>query len=160
MIDFKIFIKNSNAPVNSLSNLGSEFTFWENTEEYSSSFDKDYIEGALVIELYGSEIIGLDYYDLIDQLLVYYIEALNNLRLKGTAEFSFPDQPLKVSIKDLRNGKVELRVGEKSINADKREFTDKLLRTSKVFFEHLENNFELNYDFILNKINTEISYWQ
>lgn len=63
--------------------------------------DKYYIEGAIVFKEGDKYIYDWKYYDLIDQLVAYYLHAIHSLyEDKGKiVSFYFPDQPVEVTLK-------------------------------------------------------------
>lgn len=68
----------------------------DNTTEYLG--DPDYVYGALEI-VYGLDtILNKEEWDLVDQLWIYLINAIEQAMSSSGAEFMFPDQPIQISI--------------------------------------------------------------
>ena len=102
--------------------------------------DTFYIEGAIVIKVFGQEVLGLRHWDLVDQLWSYFIDAVEEL-LNGRQEagFLFPDQPLSVELRVEKKNRDRLliNIGGKKYAVDKREFLSKLLSAAEIFYGFL-----------------------
>lgn len=61
--------------------------------------DIDYLEGAIIIKYWSTEVTGIKEWDYVDQLWNYYIKAIGECIRTGESTFCFPDQPLRVSMK-------------------------------------------------------------
>jgi hypothetical protein len=68
-------------------------------KKISKQFNKNYLAGALIIKYYDRTIIGFRHHDLIDQLLAYFLNMLDELQTKDAALCGFPDMPLEMTIK-------------------------------------------------------------
>lgn len=68
-------------------------------KELQKQFDKNYLAGALIIKYYDRTILDFRHYDLIDQLLAYFLNMLDELQEQDTSRYSFPDMPLEMTIK-------------------------------------------------------------
>jgi len=124
--------------------------------------DDDYIEGALVLCVDGEELIGLDCYDYIDELLSYIITGIDDL-LDGKEFFTyFPDQPLglKFSPKSAGYFLFELTSSKehKKKLIETKGFVDAMFHAMDIFFTRLkkeidpdECEFELSRVEILKK---------
>lgn len=100
--------------------------------------DRLYMEGAILLKVFDEEILGFDEWDLVDQLWVYFIDAMDKL-LAGEkeTEFLFPDQPLPVKFQIMEKGNWDtllMTVGEKKCSVDKKEMFFALLSAADVFF--------------------------
>ncbi|GAA4656971.1 hypothetical protein GCM10023347_03970 [Streptomyces chumphonensis] len=61
--------------------------------------DTDYVEGAVRLSVGGTEILGTEEWDYVDQLWCYMADMLTCLHSSGYAETYFPDQPIKLSFR-------------------------------------------------------------
>lgn len=100
--------------------------------------DRLYMEGAILIKVFDEEILGFDEWDLVDQLWVYFIDAMDEL-LAGEkeTEFLFPDQPIPVKFRIIEKGNWDtllMTVGEKKCSVDKKEMFLELLSAADIFF--------------------------
>ena len=70
--------------------------------------DSHYINGAMELNINGVAVIDRSMWDLIDQLWMYIVTMLRNLKTSGTAKFSFPDQALKFTCERIGRGMVRV----------------------------------------------------
>ena len=54
----------------------------------------EYIEGAIILEVEGVEVLSLELWDDMDWLWPFVVQALDDCRRLGEGERDFPDQPL------------------------------------------------------------------
>lgn len=73
--------------------------------------DSNYIEGAIVWQVDGVEILGESHWDLVDQLWVYIISGIEKVLALEEYSTFFPDQPLSLAFRPLPSGLVEVKVG-------------------------------------------------
>ncbi len=143
MISVKSYIKKIEK-ITSLENLENEFAkyfiIFNNVDCLDVINDFDYIEGAIVVNCYGNIILGFKQWDMIDQLWVYFISAIEEL-IENSKEvcFYFPDQPIKVKFQMVSREQVLLSVLDDKISVNKNELLSALLSEAKNFFEILKN---------------------
>lgn len=99
--------------------------------------DFNYLEGAISIKRYNKEVLGFRYWDLVDQLWEYFVDAIDRVCSDGTAQFSFPDQPLLVQIKK-EYSLLKLHIGDVLHLFDLKLFLDTMLSAAIVFFTNLK----------------------
>lgn len=90
--------------------------------------NRDYIDGAIEMQVNWVTIFDISLWDNLHELWHYFLEALDE-SLDGTdAEFSFPDQPLRVSILNLWGNKIKIKVHDpdrkRAAVIDKIEFSE------------------------------------
>lgn len=158
MIDVKSYIKNDKV-ITSLDNIENEYF------EYFNSFDDigclkyikdfDYLEGAIIIRYGGNNIIGFKYWDLIDQLWSYFLNAIEEL-VEGvdSVAFYFPDQPIEMKLKLISPERILLSILNEKINLPKNELLLSLLKGAKHFFEILK---KCSDDYLIEQSNIEIN---
>lgn len=83
--------------------------------------DADYIEGAMVLTINYVEIIDTSMWDYIDQLWIYFLNGVIELNSGNDVVFSFPDQPIKVTMKHV-NSRILFKVGNVGVVVEKRDF--------------------------------------
>jgi len=126
--------------------------------EIIKNLDRFYIEGAIIIYYYDKKIMDFDLWDLIDQLWSYIVSTIKMAILNGEAETYFPDQPVKIIIKDLRKSilfqiQVQNRIMSHVLPRD--EFLQEILKAAKLFFQEMinyDNEFYKRYKFELEEI--------
>ncbi|ACX86902.1 hypothetical protein [Pectobacterium parmentieri] len=80
-----------------------------------------YIDGAMSLTINYVEIINISMWDYIDQLWIYILNALFDLANGHDVEFYFPDQPIKVTMTNVKDN-VFLKVDDSGVMVDKYEF--------------------------------------
>lgn len=104
----KFYLKNKGVIIKSLDAIESDplayFTLIEEGAplEFES---KDYIEGVIIFEDGDPPVYGFRYWDLIDELAAYLIDAIDELSAakdKEIVSFMFPDQPSEVKMRRIR----------------------------------------------------------
>ncbi len=100
--------------------------------------DRFYIEGAIRMWNGTEEILGLEQWDLVDQLWSYLLDGMEELLDgKGETSFSFPDQPLEMAFKMVKGNGLLIRVGTRKYIVDQKEFFSALLSAAEVFYGFL-----------------------
>lgn len=61
--------------------------------------DPNYIEGAVCLDVNGTQVLTLEMWDLIDQLWAYVVQGLEEIQQQNAWRTYFPDQPLELSFK-------------------------------------------------------------
>lgn len=105
--------------VDSFIKVGDGFV---NVNEFKGRVKKsDYIDGAMSLTINYVEVINISMWDYIDQLWIYTLNALIDFDTGDDVEFYFPDQPIKVTMKHVKNN-VLFKVGEVGVIVEKKEF--------------------------------------
>ena len=71
--------------------------------------DPHYVHGAIELEIGGIMLLDRSMWDLVDQLWIYWIMAIEQATFAPGAEFYFPDQPIRVVV-DSKRDPWEIRV--------------------------------------------------
>lgn len=144
----KFYLKNKGAIIKSLDAIESDplayFTLIE--EGLPLEFEsKDYIEGAIIFEDGDAPVYGFRYWDLIDQLAVDLINAIDELSAakdKEIISFMFPDQPSEAKMRRIR-GVYYITINDGQwVEFPVAEF----LEASKSFFKILASYNVFSYD--------------
>lgn len=98
--------------------------------------DRHYIDGVLLMKFNGETIMDFTFWDDIEDLWHYFINSFEQLIKQDESSFSFPSQPLPVSIKIIKD-RVQLVIGNKSINMKAEQFIDVMLLEAIKFFTTL-----------------------
>src|SRR5689334_13520065 len=105
MLVIKSFLKKPNTPIYDLEDANRNpshfFVDIDDTAtiaKIKDQFDRDYLAGALIIKYNERTILNFRHYDLIDQLLAYFLNMLDELQTHDISRYSFPDQPLEITI--------------------------------------------------------------
>jgi hypothetical protein len=110
--------------------------------------DPDYIEGALELMIEGKKLCGEAEWDLVDQLLCYFVQLIVDVNSNDTAHFYFPDQPIHVTctvIAAIPDKSVTLQIGEKASSAIKlSELRKSLLLEAQRVLTLLQKRFPRN----------------
>ncbi|AOR64126.1 hypothetical protein [Pectobacterium wasabiae] len=105
--------------VESFINVGDGFV---SVSEFKGKVKRsEYIDGAISLTINYVEIINISMWDYIDQLWIYILNALLDLNNGNDVEFYFPDQPIKVTMKNVKDN-IFLKVGDSGLMVDKYEF--------------------------------------
>lgn len=113
--------------------------------------DPNYIEGGITLKINNVELINLEMWDYVDQLWAYFSTGLNEISQDKTFETNFPDQPIKVIFKPIReNILITVKChSEMKAMINKKEFIDSLSNHALAFFKKLsgikgvdKNNYE------------------
>lgn len=103
----------------------------------ASALDYDYLNGAICIMYRGKTILGFQHWDLVDQLWYYFIEALIQLKSESKSEFTFPDQPLLVSIEKKGLDYLTIRIQDSIVHVPSMDFIASMYESAKTFFDCL-----------------------
>lgn len=120
--------------------------------------DSNYVEGAIVITYYDKKIMDFRLWDLVDQLWSYIANTIKMAILNGEAMTFFPDQPVKIIIKDLGKSilfQIQVKNETTSHVLPKDEFLEEILTAAKFFFHEMINynkEFHKMYKFQLDEI--------
>lgn len=115
-------------------------TFQPIEEATTKPPDPEYIEGAIELTINGTEIIGKQQWDYVDQLWAYIANMVQELHAKGTASTYFPDQPILLTFE--RQGERVLvsrrsRRGTWQASADQGELLAALREAGGRFFTRM-----------------------
>ncbi|MCG8707916.1 hypothetical protein JHU04_001114 [Brenneria sp. 4F2] len=79
------------------------------------------IDGAMLLTINYVDVIDISMWDSIDQLWIYILNALIDFNEGNDVDFCFPDQPIKVIIKHVKNN-VFFKVEESGVMVNKKQF--------------------------------------
>lgn len=102
--------------------------------------DRDYLDGVLYMKFNGETIMDFTFWDDILDLWHYFINSLEELIIQNESSFSFPSQPLPVSIKIVKD-RIRLVIDDKSINMKAEQFLEVMLQEAIIFFTALMSLF-------------------
>jgi hypothetical protein len=101
-----------------------------------------YIDGAIVIEYYGYAIMDYKYWDLVDQLWMYFILLMDEIhRSNDKAEMYFPDQPVRLGFECIGKNDVLFILDDRKWRLPKKEFFRELVDQAEHFFRRLQEYF-------------------
>jgi len=130
-----------------------------NIKEYPlidiTQLDPDYLEGTLSIEYNGQVILDKTCWDLVDQLYIYFAEALLHYKKEGEAEFFFPDTPVTVKLQKKNKAYVSLQINEKQYALPIDEFASAIFYAAIEFFQNflkLNPRYNGNFEIELKRI--------
>ena len=107
--------------------------------------DYDYTEGAIIVNYNGMDILGFRYWDLIDQLWSYIIDAIEQIAgFKAEVHFYLPDQPVRIDLKLISKDYVLLFIENEKQIFNKSELLLSLLKAAKDFWEIMKNCYDEN----------------
>lgn len=98
--------------------------------------EKDYINGYISLKHNGKEMLGSKYWDDINCLWMYLINALEDIFVNNLdcSEFLFPDQPITVKIYN-KGVYVTLYIDNIEYKIYKNEFVDAIFMGAQEFFQ-------------------------
>lgn len=109
----------------------------------SNLLDFNYLNGAIYLEYSGSVLMDYRMWDLVDQLWAYFLNLIEEVLEKKKGSFYFPDQPLKVEMKEVSYEWILFRVGQdSSITLPKNDFLHSLVHGAERFFLSMRGTFE------------------
>jgi len=114
--------------------------------------DSNYIYGVLLIKYNGAVILGFKEYDLIDQLLMYFVDAIEKFKENSEVEFSFPDQPFPVRIEKKGGDFCTLSLNDQKTALPETDFIRSMLEAAEFFFNQLLLLFPEEHFFIKQNI--------
>lgn len=98
------------------------------------------MEGTFTIKYKDKTIIPIENFDYIPELIVYFLNALEECIEHKKSEFYYPDQPLEIKIELNNNYIIEKKI---------------FLEKAKMFFEIIRNEIGiLSYDYELKRIDS------
>lgn len=141
MISISTFIKKDKC-INSIENINEIYNQYfvrcDDERCLKTIYDFEYIEGAIIIKSDDEIILDFKYWDIVDQLWTYMIDAVLKL-MKGEKEvkFYFPDQPIEIQFQEISRTFLLLTVEERNFKVKKIEFILALLENAESFFKIL-----------------------
>lgn len=104
--------------------------------------DENFVDGALVISVDGTDLITLSEWDDIVDLWCYIINMLTELKRTGRAVAGFPDQPIGLSFEHVGESRVRIAVmfsetERRVAEADRTEFDTAIRRAGAQFFREM-----------------------
>ncbi|MEG2909806.1 MAG: hypothetical protein RR945_11325 [Erysipelotrichaceae bacterium] len=126
----------------------------EKNNEVCEILKKEYINGYISLKTNGKEMLGVKYWDDINCLWMYFVNALEDIILNklDISEFYFPDQPVKVIILNM-GLYLELFIDDIKYNLNKEDFINAIRLGAQEFFEtHLELTGNDKFKYQLEKI--------
>jgi hypothetical protein len=103
--------------------------------------DPHYIDGAILLKIGNDELLGLEEFDLVDQLWIYIMNHLPKFVETGRLETYFPDQPILLSFSaDPNRTQIELTVKSiktKIVAVNYEAFLQALLSEADPFFRKM-----------------------
>lgn len=116
---------------------------FQSIDNYSGKIsDTDYIEGAIVLQIANNEILGLEQWDLVDQLWAYLREGIEEVDSRGEFKTFFPDQPLLLEIKKISQELAMITIGDSKTVVSFRELKKLILNGEKAFNKNLSEILE------------------
>lgn len=76
--------------------------------------DPEYLEGALELTVNGVPLITPLMWDYVDQLWAYILNSIEELKSEGSAHTYFPDQPIKLEVKRISRGLIQVSISSRS----------------------------------------------
>lgn len=108
------------------------------------------MEGTFTIKYKDKTIIPIENFDYIPELIVYFLNALEECIEHKKSEFYYPDQPLEIKI-ELNNNYINFVIADNNYIIEKKIFLEK----AKMFFEIIRNEIGiLSYDYELKRIDS------
>lgn len=156
-IHVEFFLKKKNIIIDDLNDISKNWKSYflrfneldENELREYFSENSFYIEGAVSVTYYGKELIGLKYWDLIDQLCAYFINSLYEMIINNqeSEKFYFPDQPVEVILKKEKE-LLHIKIGDQnSFCLNRNKFIKEFLKASKNLYERISvDSYKLEID--------------
>lgn len=150
MVEFNSYVieDNKTSLIGKKDNLFISIQEYKNNEKRMKKIlSNDYINGYIDLEIDGKQVLNEKYWDNINCLWSYIIDALYQLLLnkEKKVSFTFPDQPLVVEF-ELDNSFILLHVDNKVYSSVASEFINSCLCEARNFFV-IYNQFNDKYDF-------------
>ncbi len=145
-------IKDKNYIIKDVNNIDTNyFVSITNIMDIDSKKIKvDHIDGVILMNFNDEIIMDYSYWDDVQDLWHYFINAFEELLFNKETKFSFPSQPLPVSFKIEKN-RLYLRIAEKQINTEAKYFINSMCIEAINFFESLIKLFpRLEFEYSLN----------
>jgi hypothetical protein len=160
-----VFLKKPGVEINSLKNINEKYREYfiaiddkEELEKIKTEIIFTYLEGALIIKNEGKKFLDFRHYDFVDQLVAYFVDALDEMEDGHIATVYFPDQPIQINI-ERKGNELKLKKGKKIINVKFDEFK-KLINEQNERLENIETKEEKfdrwirNYGYMVDNFRT------
>ena len=127
-------------------------------KELQKQFDEDYLAGALIIKYNERTILDFRHYDIIDDLLAYFLNMLDELQENDSTRCGFPDMPLEMTIKRINKNIFNISFDASTwieFKVPEYEFVRALLDEAHHFFTVVQPALhfpKLHYQFQLDQI--------
>lgn len=149
--------KYKNIVVRDIDNMDtSKFVEITNFQEINPKMiDEDFLYGVMLMSVNGVTLMDMTYWDDVQALWHYFINAMEEVEMEQQANFSFPNQPIPVDLKQRKNRMV-LSVDGKSVNIDYNTWLRSIKEAAIAFFTTLSQLFpRLNreYESVIDRIN-------
>lgn len=102
-----------------------------------SKLDYDYLEGAIIITYNNECLLSFKEWDIIDQLWLYFLDAIKKLKTEKSVHFFLPDQPYAISISEKNTSYLTLSFNDKKVSIEKSLFISQIIQSARFFFEKL-----------------------
>jgi hypothetical protein len=99
--------------------------------------DEDYIDGAIEARIDDNPLLGLNHWDLVDQLWAYIVHGLEALKRGEEESCYFPDQPLRLEFTPVSAFAAEVTIGENSHVFDLHLLISVLAKGAEDFFTEM-----------------------
>lgn len=141
MLQIETYIKKEGI-ITSLNNINKNylnyFCLFDSERCLKYIKDYNYIEGCIIIIYYGEYILDFKYWDIVEDLWCYIIDAIDEIMNgKQITKFLFPDQPVEVQIQCVSKDQILIKIGKTTHVICKSEFIDEILNGAEKFFSIL-----------------------
>ncbi|QUI20893.1 hypothetical protein HZI73_00580 [Vallitalea pronyensis] len=172
MFNISSYIKYPNKLIEDLSIINNNYNRFfielddENTiKTIVKDIESEYIEGVIYLEYNGTILMDFTYWDIIDQLWAYLVNLVNDTLNNQEAEVYFPDQPIKLKLKNLSNNLVLFTIESTTttqLTLPKNEFFEMLLESANEFFLKVQGYFGCKVDYsyeleLINKLKNKLA---
>lgn len=106
-------------------------------EKLKNKFDRNYIEGAILIKYNDNTIMGFKYWDLIVELWIYLINLVEDFIKDGKSKIYFPDQAVDLSLENINEDLLLFSLKSDKYLLKKQEFLKCILDSGEMFFDIL-----------------------
>jgi hypothetical protein len=165
MFNINSYIKHPNIVIEDLSTINNkhkkffiEISNEKEIKDIIKDIDINYIEGVICLEYNGTVLMDFTYWDIIDQLWAYIINLIDDNLNNNDAEVYFPDQPIKLKLKNISNDFVLFSIESSTttqLTLPKNDFFEKLLESANDFFIKVQGYLgdRVDYSYELELIN-------
>lgn len=149
--------KHKNIVVKNIDNMDtSKFIEITNFQEINPKMiDEDYLYGVMLISVNGMTLMDMTYWDDVQALWHYFINAMEEVEIGQQANFYFPNQPIPVDLKQNKN-RIVLSIDGKSVNIDYNTWLKSMKEAAIAFFTTLSQLFprlSREYEMVIDRIN-------
>jgi hypothetical protein len=124
----------------------TEVTDTEGLKKISKYIDRNYIDGAILLNYNDEKIFTYRDWDSIEQLWGLIAVAIQGVLDKGEGWLYLPDQPAKITFKECGNNLIEMYTewNDRTYILPEKELLTTLLKGSIQFFEAIDEPLELH----------------